>query len=61
MFYVVLFHDSNNLAKRAWVRELKEVVKFLEEGFTVYRTGTDQIAILKDGEIFWQDAEQVKP
>ena len=58
MYYIVAFHPEADVRK-IWARTEAQVVGLIKEGFTVYRTGTDQIACL-DGEasIVWADVKE---
>ncbi len=57
MYFITVFKE--NQIKRYWVRETDLVLSLLREGYTIYREGTTQIAVLQgDSSILWADLVQ---
>ena len=65
-FYVIAFKDTKSsdvnhieVIKR-WIREDREVLALLHNGFTVYRTGNDQLAQQFADDLVWYDLKETK-
>lgn len=60
MYHVIAFKQGQD-PKRVWIKEDQQILKMVEEGYSIYRTGTDQVpvVIVADpvNELVWKDAK----
>lgn len=64
MSYYVIAFKQNQEPKKVWVSESrggdKQIFQLLEEGYSVFRTSTDQIPVVilgEEKELSWKDAK----
>ena len=59
MYYIIAFHPTMGLTQKRWIRSEGQVINLIKEGFTVFRTGTDQIAGTSgEHRIVWTDVKE---